>query len=64
MKIDDDVEKINRLLVPLLGNLLLVNLWWNTPNYSFDMQTPEDVWEYDRKRVFEYIRSQYSGDYS
>lgn len=54
---------MNRLLMPLLGNQRLVNLWWDTPNHSFDMQTPADVWEYDRKQVFEYIRRQYSGDY-
>ena len=49
--------------MPLLGNQRLVNLWWDTPNHAFDMKTPADVWEYDRKQVFEYIRRQYSGDY-
>jgi hypothetical protein len=39
VNIDDDVEKINRLLIPLLGNQRLVNLWWDTPNYALDMHT-------------------------
>lgn len=64
MRIDDEVDRINALLLPLLGNQRLVNLWWDTPNYALDMKTPADVWEYDQKRVFEYIRKQYSGDYS
>ena len=64
MRIDDGVDRINALLLPLLGNQQMINLWWDTPNYALDMQTPADVWEYDQKRVFEYIRKQYSGDYS
>jgi hypothetical protein len=63
VRIDDEVERMNRLLMPLLGNQRLVNLWWDTPNDAFDMKTPADVWEYDQKQVFEYIRRQYSGDY-
>jgi hypothetical protein len=63
VRIDDEVERMNRLLMPLLGNQRLVNLWWDTPNHSFDMKTPADVWDYDQKQVFEYIRRQYSGDY-
>lgn len=63
MNIDDDVERMNRLLMPLLGNMRLVNLWWDSPNHAFGELTPADVWEIDRKRVFEYIRKQYRGDY-
>lgn len=63
MNIDDDVERMNRLLMPLLGNMRLVNLWWDTPNHGFGELTPADVWEIDRKRVFEYIRGQYNGDF-
>lgn len=64
MKIDDQVDRMNRILMPLLGSDHLVNMWWDSRNIAFDMQTPADVWKYDRQRVFEYIRSQYNGGYS
>ncbi len=63
MQIDDDVERINRLLMPLLGSHRLINEWWDSPNHAFGELTPADMWEINRKRVFEYVQSQYRGDY-
>lgn len=42
----------NSLLLSLLGNHNLVNIWWNTPNRAFDMQCPKDV---DETKVQSYL---------
>ena len=34
------IERLNELLLSLLGSKELADRWWHTPNKAFDMQTP------------------------
>jgi hypothetical protein len=38
--------------------------WWISSNKAFDNKTPEEMLEQDSLRVFTYLWSQLSGDYS
>lgn len=29
--------------------------WWNCKNKAFDDQTPEEIWEKDSEKVFNYL---------
>jgi hypothetical protein len=51
-------EKINGILMALLGGRSLVNRWWNNPNKAFDMKTPFNVYIDDPEKVGEYVLDQ------
>jgi len=38
----------------------MVDSWWHTENFHFDLKTPEEVYQSGdagRQRVFEYVRN-------
>jgi hypothetical protein len=39
------------------------NTWWNGKNQAFDMQTPQETWEKDYNKVYQYLMSHASGQY-
>lgn len=43
----------HRLLGAMVGDL--ASEWWSSPNVAFDMQTPQDVWQTDAERVYNYL---------
>lgn len=45
---------LNEMLLSLLGNINLVERWWNSPNRAFNLQRPIDV---DRDQVRKYLES-------
>lgn len=45
------VETLNNLLLNILGGSSQVNRWWNTPNESFDMKKPRDVYIDDPEKI-------------
>lgn len=52
------VEKLNRILFSLLGSDELVKRWWDSPNYHFNLSTPNEIWNTDdegKKRVVKYV---------
>jgi hypothetical protein len=54
-----DKERVETLLLGLLGSEKLVSLWWDSPNRSFDYETPAFMWESDPKKVVSYILEQF-----
>lgn len=50
-------QQINENLEMLLGKEL-AELWWQRPNAHFDEQTPQQVFEQNPKRVFDYVTQQ------
>jgi len=63
--IKSDVDK---LLRPLLGNdPMVIDLWWNSCNISFQGKTPLSVYQNvdnGPKIVYDYVLSFCNGDYS
>lgn len=37
-------EKVNNILLGLLGSEEFINQWWNSPNANWQFKTPEEVW--------------------
>lgn len=57
---DKKVDAINKILLSLLGSDQLVKAWWKSPNYAFDLKTPEILWqEGDQRKVVDYILAAY-----
>lgn len=53
-----DIDKLNRILLALLGKEEYVNQWWSSKNKAFDMRTPLDVYIDDPYKVSKYIIDQ------
>lgn len=52
------IEKLNRVLLSLLGSNDLVNRWWASPNKAFNNQKPRDVYIDSPETVSKYIFDQ------
>lgn len=57
-------EKCDVLLLSLLGNSELVELWWRTQNRAFQFETPTDVFVSQPEKVLAYLLGMLNGDYS
>jgi hypothetical protein len=53
MKIEK--TRLDGLLFAIIGSQSLVSKWWKTPNPSFDLQTPEQMFNSDPERVRDHI---------
>lgn len=51
------------LVIALVGKKH-ADTWWNSPNKAFDGQTPAGEWIRNYERVYSYLMSHASGDYS
>lgn len=52
-------ERLDRLLMSLLGDEDLVKRWWISPNLAFNGEHPEKVFDNDPPKVIEYILKQF-----
>lgn len=51
---------INRYLQAMLGRPELVDAWWHSKNKTFDMKTPDEIYQTGadgRNRVYQYVIS-------
>lgn len=57
-------EKINILLMALLGSETLVDKWWKSPNKAFDLKTPDEIYQQPDgpNLVFKYVYHAAYGD--
>ena len=39
------LKQINGILFALLGSLELVQRWWLSPNITFELRCPQEVWD-------------------
>ena len=51
---------LNKALLARFGDTSVVNLWWNSPNWTFDLKTPFETYEKDPEVVTKYILEQAS----
>lgn len=50
-----DKRRLDGLLFAIIGDQTLVERWWNSPNKSFDMALPIDLFVVNPERVRDYI---------
>ncbi len=60
-----DRNRMDGILFAIMGDVKLVDQWWNKNNAAFDGARPLDVWETDPERVRDYIfqAANLGGDY-
>lgn len=54
------VKYMDEMLFSMLGSYKLVDGWWKSPNKSFDMKPPIEVWmegEKSREKVKNYVET-------
>lgn len=39
------LKRINEVLFGLLGSLEMVQRWWLSPNITFELRCPQEVWD-------------------
>lgn len=47
--------KVDRMLLAMLGSEELVQRWWNSQNFHFNLEKPYIVWEVDPMSVYKYV---------
>ena len=66
MKYNQTKVDCDKMLFALLGSEKLVNQWWQSANYAFNMSTPIDLFnssEDGRQAVFNYLSEHCYGGY-
>lgn len=55
--VDIDIlkQKVDVMLKSVLGRDDIVEKWWNSQNWHFNLETPSIVWEYDHMAVYNYV---------
>lgn len=48
-------KQVNTMLLAMLGSQKLVDRWWNSQNFYFNLEKPYLVWEYDPQSVYNYV---------
>lgn len=56
---NDEIVRLNRLLLALYGTEKSVDLWWITPNAAFGQATPLETFQKWPTRVAEFIHQQF-----
>jgi len=54
MDIERKRNQCNIMLKALMGEGHYME-WWNSKNKAFDDRTPEEIWEKESDRVYEYL---------
>jgi hypothetical protein len=55
--VDITKEKLDKVLLSLVGTSDLIEVWWNSPNKAFNMSNPWEVYNSaDRLSVINYIQ--------
>jgi hypothetical protein len=62
MDIQQKRELSNNILRSLFGEKQIAK-WWQSPNKAFNLQKPEDVWQTNSDKIFNYLKLQISKDY-
>lgn len=60
-------DKLDIILLAMLGSKELVANWWISPNLHFKLSTPNEVWnasDEGKQEVIRYVLGHASGSYS
>jgi hypothetical protein len=55
--------RCNSILISLVGDERMVQMWWSGENKAFNMQKPVDVIETDPKLVYGYLIQHMAGEF-
>ena len=53
------LEALNKVLLPMLGDARLVDMWWNGQNKAFHYATPKEIYEETPEDVIKYVMEHY-----
>jgi len=53
------LEALNKILVAMLGDPRLLDMWWNGQNKAFDYATPKEIYEENPDKVINYVMEHY-----
>lgn len=56
-------DYMDALLMNALGKRELVENWWSSPNWTFDMNTPAEMWQKEQDKVVDYLLQMLCGGY-
>ena len=54
-QIDRMKTRVDEMLLAMLGSELLVQRWWHSQNWHFNLEKPYVVWDYDPESVYSYV---------
>lgn len=54
-QLEEMKERVNEMLLAMLGSEHLVQRWWDSQNWHFKLEKPYIVWESDPEAVYSYV---------
>jgi hypothetical protein len=53
------LEALNKILLAMLGDARLLNMWWDGQNKAFNYLTPREIYQEDPEKVIAYVMEHY-----
>lgn len=51
--------ELNTILLAMLGDARLLNMWWDGQNKAFDYATPREIYQENPEKVIAYVMEHY-----
>ena len=53
------LEALNKVLIAMLGDARLLDMWWDGQNRAFNYATPREIYQEDPEKVIAYVMEHY-----
>ena len=53
------LEALNKILLAMLGDARLLDMWWDGQNKAFNYATPREIYQEDPEKVIRYVMEHY-----
>ena len=53
------LEALNKILIAMLGDARLLDMWWDGQNKAFNYLTPREIYQEDPEKVIKYVMEHY-----
>ena len=53
------LEALNKILLAMLGDARLLDMWWDGQNRAFNYATPREIYQEDPEKVIAYVMEHY-----
>ena len=53
------LEALNKILLVMLGDARLLDMWWDGQNKAFNYSTPREIYQEDPEKVIKYVMEHY-----
>ena len=53
------LEALNKILLAMLGDARLLDMWWDGQNKAFNYLTPREIYQEDPEKVIRYVMEHY-----